>query len=105
MMRRKTTLLAHLGTGALVVALGAMGLMTAGTAVAAETGKNIRGDTTGPTTAKGYDHPEQSLTMKDVKPADNMYPVLQRPEQLKKADAKLAALQKKTGKSPTSLSS
>jgi LysM repeat protein len=61
---------------------------------------NIRGDATGPTTAKGYDHLEQSLTMKDVKPADNMYPVLQRPEQLKAAQAKLAALQKKTGKKP-----
>jgi arylsulfatase A-like enzyme len=95
-----TTLLAHLRRGVLVVALGAMGLMTAGTAVAAETGKNIRGDTTGPTTAPGYDHPEQSLTLKDVKPADNMYPVLQRPEQERAAQEKLAALQKKTGTKP-----
>jgi hypothetical protein len=93
-MRRKTTLLAQLGRGALVVALGAIGLTTDGAATAAETGTNIRGASTGPTTAKGYDHPEQSLTMKDVKPADNMYPVLQRPEQEKAAQEKLAALQK-----------
>ncbi|MEJ2691278.1 MAG: sulfatase-like hydrolase/transferase [Deltaproteobacteria bacterium] len=79
-----------------IAVLAAVVLVASGTAIA----QNIRGAATGPTKAKGYSHPEQSLTMKDVKPADNMYPVLQRPEQLKQAEAKLAALEKKTGKKP-----
>lgn len=36
--------------------------------------QNIRGDATGPTSAPGDDHPGQYLHVKDVKPADNMYP-------------------------------
>ena len=43
--------------------------------------QNIRGSATGPTTAKGYDHAGQYLHVQDVKPADNMYPVVQHPEQ------------------------
>jgi hypothetical protein len=35
--------------------------------------ENIRGATTGPTTAPGFSHPEQYLHLRDVKPADNMY--------------------------------
>jgi len=69
-------------------------------AALAEDGTNLRGSTTGPTSAKGYDYPGHSLHMKDVKPADNMYPALQRPEQDKAADKKLADLEKKTGKKP-----
>ena len=62
--------------------------------------QNIRGDTTGPTTAPGFSHPEQYMHLKAVKPADNMYPVIQHPEQDKAAAAKLAALAEKTGKKP-----
>jgi arylsulfatase A-like enzyme len=40
------------------------------------------------------------MHVQDVKPADNMYPVVQHPEQDKAALDKLAALQKKTGKKP-----
>jgi arylsulfatase A-like enzyme len=87
--RRRTAALFSMG--ALIAAA-----LSAGVAMA----DNPRGASTGATKAKGYDHPGQSLTMKDVKPADNMYPVLQRPEQAKAAAAKLAALQKKTGKKP-----
>jgi arylsulfatase len=38
--------------------------------------QNARGSATGPTSAKGFDHPGQYLHMQDVKPADNMYPVI-----------------------------
>jgi len=62
--------------------------------------ENIRGASTGPTTAPGFDHPWDTIHLKDAKPADNMYPVLQRPEQDKAAAEKLAALAQKTGKKP-----
>ena len=57
--------------------------------------ENIRGASTGPTTAPGFDHPWDTIHLKDVKPADNMYPVLQRPEQDKAAAEKLSKLGKK----------
>lgn len=63
-------------------------------------GQNIRGSATGPTTAKGYSHPDQFIHLKDVNPADNMYPVIKHPEQDKEAQDKLAALEKKFGKKP-----
>ena len=62
--------------------------------------ENIRGAATGPTTAPGFSHPEQYIHLKDVKPADNMYAVVQLPEQDKVAQAKLAGLAAKTGKKP-----
>ncbi|HEY5176382.1 MAG TPA: sulfatase-like hydrolase/transferase [Terriglobales bacterium] len=65
--------------------------------------QNIRGAATGPTTAKGYDHPGQYIHLQDVKPADNMYPVIAHPEQDAEARQKLAALEKKTGKKPNIL--
>src|SRR5262249_22222194 len=65
--------------------------------------QNIRGSATGPTTAPGYDHPGQYITLQDVKPADNLYPVIQHPEQDKAAQDKLAALQQRTGKKPNIL--
>jgi hypothetical protein len=43
--------------------------------------QNPRGSAIGPTTAKGDDHPGQHLHLQDVKPADNMYPVILHPEQ------------------------
>nr|WP_272209874.1 sulfatase-like hydrolase/transferase [Marinicella sp. W31]MDC2875708.1 sulfatase-like hydrolase/transferase [Marinicella sp. W31] len=68
-----------------------------------DTATNPRGSTTGPTSAKGYDYPGFSLHMKDVKPAANMYPALQRPDQDKAAAAKLAALEARSGKKPNVL--
>ena len=65
--------------------------------------ENIRGAATGPTTAPGFNHPEQYIHLQDVKPADNMYPVIQHPEQDKAAQDKLAALAQKTGKKPNIL--
>ncbi len=62
--------------------------------------QNVRGSSTGPTTAPGFDHPWDYLHVQDVKPADNMYPVVQHPDQDKAARDKLAALQQKTGKKP-----
>ena len=62
-----------------------------------------RGSATGQTTAKGYDHPNEYITMQDVKPAPNMYPVIQHSDQDKAARDKLAALQKKYGKKPNIL--
>jgi arylsulfatase A-like enzyme len=62
--------------------------------------QNIRGASTGPTTAKGYSHPDQFVHLKDVKPADNMYPVVPHAEQDASARAKLAALEKRFGKKP-----
>jgi arylsulfatase A-like enzyme len=65
--------------------------------------QNVRGAATGPTAARGYDHPGQYMHMRDVKPADNMYPVVPHPEQDAEARQKLAALEKKTGKKPNVL--
>ena len=65
--------------------------------------ENIRGDTTGPTTAPGYSHPDQFAHLKTVKPADNLYPVIPHPDQDKAAAAKLAALAQKTNKKPNFL--
>ena len=65
--------------------------------------QNARGSATGPTSAPGYDHPGQYMHLQDVKPGDNMYPVIQHPEQDKAAQDKLAALQQKTGKKPNIL--
>jgi hypothetical protein len=65
--------------------------------------ENIRGATTGPTTAPGYDHPDQYAHLKTVKPADNLYPVIPHPDQDKQAAEKLAALATKTGKKPNFL--
>jgi len=65
--------------------------------------QNIRGSATGPTTAKGYDHPGQYIHLQDVKPADNLYPVMQLPQQEAEARQKLAALAQKTGKKPNIL--
>ena len=62
--------------------------------------ENIRGAATGPAKAPGFSHPEQYIHLKDVKPADNMYPVIQHPEQDKAAQDKLASLAAKTGKKP-----
>ena len=65
--------------------------------------ENIRGATTGPTTVPGFSHPEQYLHLQDVKPADNMYPVVPHLDQDKAARDKLAALEAKTGKKPNVL--
>jgi arylsulfatase len=62
--------------------------------------QNIRGSATGPTTDPGYDHPGQYITVQDVKPADNMYPVVPLPEQEAEARQKLTGLEARTGKKP-----
>jgi arylsulfatase len=77
--------------------VAALLLMAAAGPAAAE---NIRGASTGPTTAPGFNHPEQYIHLDAVKPAPNMYPVVQHPEQDKAAQDKLAALAQKTGKKP-----
>jgi arylsulfatase len=59
--------------------------------VGAANAENIRGAATGPTTAPGFSHPEQYIHLQDVKPADNMYPVIGHPEQDKATADKLAA--------------
>lgn len=65
--------------------------------------ENLRGSTTGPTSAPGYSHPDQFLHLKPVKLADNMYPVIQHPQEEKQARQKLALLEEKFGKKPNIL--
>jgi arylsulfatase A-like enzyme len=72
-------------------------------AVPRSAAQNIRGSATGPTTANGYDHPGQYLSVKAVKPADNMYPAVPHPQQDAEARQKLANLEKKFGKKPNIL--
>lgn len=62
-----------------------------------------RGTTTGQTTAKGYDHPNQFLHMQPKQIADNMEPVIPHPDQEKEAQRKLADLAKRFGKKPNIL--
>jgi arylsulfatase len=62
-----------------------------------------RGSTTGQTTAKGYDLPNQFMVTPTKKIADNMEPVVEHPEQEKQARVKLAELEKKFGKKPNIL--
>jgi arylsulfatase len=64
---------------------------------------NLRGTASGPTTAPGFSHPDQFVHLADVKPAENMYPVIAHPAQEKQAREKLAALEKKFGKKPNIL--
>ncbi len=87
-----------------VVATGcASALLLLAAAAGPALAENIRGASTGPTTAPGFNHPEQYMHVKDVQPADNMYPVVQHPEQDKAAQDKLAVLAQKTGKKPNIL--
>jgi len=65
--------------------------------------ENTRGTADGPTSAKGYNHPDQYIHLTDDKPADNMYPVVSHPEQEQQAQEKLAALEAKVGKKPNIL--
>jgi arylsulfatase len=81
----------------------ALAVLSLALAVPAMAQSNIRGDATGPTTAKGYSHPEQYMHLKAVKPAPNMYPVIHHPEQEQNTADKLAALAEKTGKKPNIL--
>ncbi len=65
--------------------------------------ENTRGSMTGPMTAPGYSHPDQYVHLQTVKPAKNLYGIIQHPEEDKEAAAKLAALEQKTGKKPNFL--
>ena len=58
--------------GALAVGGAVLGASLSSPALA----ENIRGAATGPTTAPGFSHPDQFMHLKDVKPADNMEPVI-----------------------------
>ncbi|MGZ5043535.1 MAG: sulfatase-like hydrolase/transferase [Methylobacter sp.] len=62
-----------------------------------------RGTSTGQTTAKGYDHPNQYLAVPAKSIADNMEPVIPHPDQEKSARQKLDELAKKVGKKPNIL--
>jgi arylsulfatase A-like enzyme len=66
-------------------------------------GQDARGSATGPTTARGYTHPEQYITVQDLAPAPNMYPAVPHPAQDSLARRKLAALRQRTGKAPNIL--
>ena len=88
------------GSSAAALIAGALLVAAACTLSAVAFAQNSRGSATGPTTAPGFDHPDQYLHVQDVKPADNMYPVVQHPDQDNAAQAKLAALAAKTGKKP-----
>ncbi|MFT3924314.1 MAG: sulfatase-like hydrolase/transferase [Myxococcales bacterium] len=52
---------------------------------------------------KGFDHPNQYITVKPVAPAPNMEPMIQHPEQEREVRDRLAALEKKIGKKPNLL--
>ena len=95
---RNGLILAAFGTVCLCVALS--NLMFTEQAFAADI---TRGTSTGPTTAKGYDHPNQYLHVRPQKIADNMEPVIKHEEQEKQAREKLAALEKRFGKKPNVL--
>ena len=75
----------------LAVVLSSLILASALAMSSAALAQNTRGAATGPTTARGYDHPDQYVHIQDVKPADNMYPVVLHPEQDRAARDKLAA--------------
>lgn len=65
--------------------------------------ENPRGATTGPTTAPGYNHPNQYIHLRATQIADNMEPMMLHPEQEKEALKKLTSLEKKLGKKPNIL--
>jgi arylsulfatase A-like enzyme len=65
--------------------------------------QNLRGSAEGPTKAPGHVLPNQFLHVQDVKPADNMYPVVPHPEQDAEAQRKLAALEQRVGHKPNVL--
>jgi arylsulfatase len=83
--------------------LGALFVAAACTLASVALAQNIRGSATGPTTARGYDHPDQFIHLQDVKPADNMFPVIAHPDQQRAARDKLVALEQRTGKKPNIL--
>jgi arylsulfatase len=64
---------------------------------------NIRGVSTGPTTAKGYDHPNQYIAVPGKSIADNMEPVIEHQAEAKAAQDRLQAAAKKFGRKPNIL--
>src|SRR5215468_7452304 len=83
-----------LAAGAIIVA--ALSMSSAALA------QNARGSSTGPTSAPGYDHPGQYMHLQDVKPADNMYPVIQHLEQDERLKISSPPCNRRRAKSPTS---
>jgi len=64
---------------------------------------NPRGATTGPTTAPGFNHPNQYIGMMPTVVATNMEPMMVRASQDQEAFAKLKTIEAKTGKKPNIL--
>ncbi|MEX2114851.1 MAG: sulfatase-like hydrolase/transferase [Pirellulales bacterium] len=89
-MRRSIGHFAALGLAAQV----ALGLPAPGQA------QNIRGASTGPTKAPGYDHPNQFIHVPPKQIAENMEPVIEHPAQAKAAAEKLAVAARKFGRKP-----
>lgn len=89
-MRRFISFCAMVGLSALFV----LGFTTPGQA------QNIRGASTGPTRAPGYDHPNQFIHVPAKLIAENMEPVIEHPDQAKAAADKLAAAARSAGKKP-----
>jgi len=58
---------------------------------------NERGSIDGPTTATGYDHPDQYLHLQAMSIAPNMEPVIQHPEQDQEARRRLASFVESNG--------
>jgi arylsulfatase len=65
--------------------------------------QNLRGASTGPTRAKGYDHPNQFIHVPGKAIAENMEPVIEHAGDAKAARSKLAAAAKKFGRKPNIL--
>jgi arylsulfatase len=62
--------------------------------------QNIRGSSTGPTKAAGYDHPNQFIHVAPKMIAENMEPVIEHAEEAKAARDRLAAATRKFGRKP-----
>jgi arylsulfatase len=64
---------------------------------------NLRGSTTGPTSAPGFNHPNQFIGLRTTVVAENMEPVMVHSDQDKEVAEKLQKLEKKFGKKPNIL--
>ena len=78
-------------------------LLMLGTTATLAPAENPRGASTGPTEAKGYDHPNQFIHMAPKPIAENMEPVIEHADDAKAAKDRLAAAHKKFGKKPNIL--
>lgn len=65
--------------------------------------QNLRGATTGPTSAPGYDHPNQYLFRTAETIAPNLEPVIRHPDEERQARQKLDEAEKRFGRKPNFL--